>query len=107
MLARDALAALQAFSFPRNVRELENIPRARHYVDHQRRDARCEYPAPANAGDSFGYEYNKQSGTWRSFGGYRARGHYQGCGSGPLQRLKVLGMSFHALRYRIKKLGIE
>ncbi len=117
-LAEDALAALQTYSFPGNVRELENILERAitlstsgeiHSADIQLR------PTPAAGG--------------APSAGAPAAGHAAGAGAlgdqlDDIERdailkaleqtrynktaaAKILGMSFRALRYRIKKLGIE
>jgi two-component system response regulator PilR (NtrC family) len=109
-LARDALAALESYSFPGNVRELENIlERAITMSTGGEIRASDIQLRPSPAGASVG----------------------PAAGTGPLgdhlediereailkaleqtkynktAAAKVLGMSFRALRYRIKKLGIE
>ncbi len=111
-LAPDALGALKSYAFPGNVRELENILEraitlstsgAIHSGDIQLR------PTPASAA---------------AHGGETQHGAALGDHLEDIERdaivkaleqtrfnktaaAKVLGMSFRALRYRIKKLGIE
>ncbi len=111
-LAPDALGALKSYAFPGNVRELENILEraitlstsgAIHAGDIQLR------PTPASAA---------------AHGGETQHGAALGDHLEDIERdaivkaleqtrfnktaaAKVLGMSFRALRYRIKKLGIE
>jgi two-component system, NtrC family, response regulator PilR len=110
MLAKDALAALAAYAFPGNVRELENsLERAITL--------------------STGGEVSANDIQLRSTPSMPSVVNAQG--AGPLgdhlddierdailkaleqtrynktAAAKVLGMSFRALRYRIKKLGIE
>jgi two-component system response regulator PilR (NtrC family) len=102
VLGPDALAALETYNFPGNVRELENIlERAITLTtsgevsvrDIQLRSAQQPGPALGDHLEDIEREaivkaleqtrYNKTAAA------------------------KVLGMSFRALRYRIKKLGIE
>jgi two-component system response regulator PilR (NtrC family) len=110
MLGKDALAALQIYPFPGNVRELENI---------------LERAITLTAGGEVGVNDIQLRPTPATSGVVGA------ASAGPLgdhlddierdailkaleqtrynktAAAKVLGMSFRALRYRIKKLGIE
>ena len=85
---------------------------ARHHLEHERRD-QCRGHSTAalrRAEPSARRESASGGAVGRSSGGHRARRHRQGARTDPIQqdrRRKVLGMCFRALRYRIKKLGIE
>jgi two-component system response regulator PilR (NtrC family) len=110
-LAKDALASLEAYGFPGNVRELENILERAitlcttgeiRAVDIQLR------PTPGSAGPTSGIQNPAALGD-----------HLEVIERDAIMKAleqtrynrtaaaKVLGMSFRALRYRIKKLGIE
>jgi two-component system response regulator PilR (NtrC family) len=111
MLAKDALAALEAYGFPGNVRELENI---------LERAITLSTSGEIRAND---IQLRPPAGGPRampSAPGAEALGdHLEDIEREAIQRAleqtrhnktaaaKVLGMSFRALRYRIKKLGIE
>lgn len=127
-LSQDALAALSSYSFPGNVRELENILERAITLstggevgvnDIQLR------PAPAVAGGVSGAAAAGGAGSAGGVGGTAADGA-SGLGDqledierdaivkaleqtryNKTAAAKRLGMSFRALRYRIKKLGIE
>jgi two-component system response regulator PilR (NtrC family) len=111
MLGKDALAALEIYAFPGNVRELENIlERAITLTtqgeirasDIQLRPPPGAAPAAANSlssgalGDHL--EDIERDAIVRALEQTRFN---------KTAAAKVLGMSFRALRYRIKKLGIE
>jgi two-component system response regulator PilR (NtrC family) len=110
-LTDEALAALESYSFPGNVRELENILERAitlctsgevHAADIQLR------PTPASA-----------PGGGASMSVQALGNHLEGVERDAIIKAleqtrynktaaaKMLGMSFRALRYRIKKLGIE
>ena len=115
MLGKDALAALEAYAFPGNVRELENILERAitlttageiRAVDIQLRptvpgstgsaDASGAAPAGGALGDHL--EDIERDAIIRAL----EQSRYNKTAAA-----KALGMSFRALRYRIKKLGIE
>jgi two-component system response regulator PilR (NtrC family) len=111
MLAKDALSALESYAFPGNVRELENILERAITLstggeirlgDIQLRPNSTGTPAAANApgegalGDHL--EEIERDAILKALEQTRYN---------KTAAAKVLGMSFRALRYRIKKLGIE
>lgn len=111
MLGKDALAALQVYSFPGNVRELENILERAvtlstsgevSAADIQLRPATAGAPVASIAqndgplGDHL--EDIERDAILKALEQTRYN---------KTAAAKVLGMSFRALRYRIKKLGIE
>src|ERR1700688_2913984 len=111
MLSKDALAALEIYAFPGNVRELENIlERAITLTtggevsanDIQLRPTRADAPAAANT-QSAGALGNHLEDIERD----AIRRALEQTRYNKTAAAKVLGMSFRALRYRIKKLGIE
>jgi two-component system response regulator PilR (NtrC family) len=116
-LAKDALSALEAYAFPGNVRELENILERAitlttsgeiHVGDIQLRpspvtatsartaDGAANAPATGALGDHL--EDIERDAILKALEQTRYN---------KTAAAKVLGMSFRALRYRIKKLGIE
>jgi two-component system response regulator PilR (NtrC family) len=111
ILGKDALGALEAYAFPGNVRELENIlERAITLTaggeirasDIQLRPppagavAAQNLPAPGALGDHL--EDVERDAIIKALEQTRFN---------KTAAAKILGMSFRALRYRIKKLGIE
>jgi two-component system response regulator PilR (NtrC family) len=111
ILARDALAALETYSFPGNVRELENILERAITLstggeitaaDIQLRPTPAGSVAIDNAspGSALGdhLEDIEREAILKALEQTRYN---------KTAAAKVLGMSFRALRYRIKKLGIE
>jgi two-component system, NtrC family, response regulator PilR len=111
MLAKDALAALESYAFPGNVRELENILERAITLstsgeitaaDIQLRPTPAgsvaieNTPAGAPLGDHL--EEIEREAILKALEQTRYN---------KTAAAKVLGMSFRALRYRIKKLGIE
>jgi two-component system, NtrC family, response regulator PilR len=111
IIGKDALAALGVYGFPGNVRELENILERAitlstggevRATDIQLRPTTPGALAPANApsGGALGdhLEDIEREAILRALEQTRYN---------KTAAAKVLGMSFRALRYRIKKLGIE
>jgi two-component system response regulator PilR (NtrC family) len=111
MLAKDALAALETYSFPGNVRELENILERAITLstsgqvrasDIQLRPGPGGPPGSVNptTGSPLGdhLEDIERDAILKAL----EQSRYNKTAAA-----KVLGMSFRALRYRIKKLGIE
>jgi two-component system, NtrC family, response regulator PilR len=111
LLGKDALAALEVYTFPGNVRELENILERAITLssggevsagDIQLRPTRSETigssntPGAAPLGDHL--EDIERDAIRRAL----EQARYNKTAAA-----KALGMSFRALRYRIKKLGIE
>ena len=110
VLASEALAALETYAFPGNVRELENILE-RAITMSTRGEIRAAdiqlRPSPLGASAA------------PSAGGAPLGDHLEGVERDAILKAleqtrynktaaaKMLGMSFRALRYRIKKLGIE
>jgi two-component system, NtrC family, response regulator PilR len=113
-LGEDAIQMLKGYAFPGNVRELENVlERALTLctggvitADHirLRSGARAAVPMvappPANAGAGLGdqHEHIERNAIMRALEQTRYN---------KTKAAELLGMSFRALRYRIKKLGIE
>jgi len=111
ILGRDALAALESYAFPGNVRELENILERAitmstggeiHVQDIKLRPsslashAMADGPSSAPLGDHL--EDVEREAIVKALEQTRYN---------KTAAAKILGMSFRALRYRIKKLGIE
>jgi two-component system response regulator PilR (NtrC family) len=111
MLGKDALAALEVYAFPGNVRELENILERAITLstggevsasDIQLRPTRGDVPTVSNtqSGGPLGdhLEDIERDAIRKALEQTRYN---------KTAAAKALGMSFRALRYRIKKLGIE
>src|SRR5450631_3879804 len=112
MLGKDALAAFESYAFPGNVRELENILERAITLstsgeisasDIQLRPTRGDAPAAAANTQSGGALGNHLEDVERD----AIRKALEQTRYNKTAAAKVLGMSFRALRYRIKKLGIE
>jgi len=111
MLSKDALATFESYPFPGNVRELENILERAITLstggeisasDIQLRPTRGDAPTASNAqsGGALGDQLEDiERGAIRKA---LEQARYNKTAAA-----KALGMSFRALRYRIKKLGIE
>jgi two-component system response regulator PilR (NtrC family) len=115
MLSNDALAALESYAFPGNVRELENVLERAITLSMSGEVSASDIqlrPAPVLAvADP---PVNGNSTTAAALGDQLVdierdaivkaleKTRYNKTAAA-----KVLGMSFRALRYRIKKLGIE
>jgi two-component system response regulator PilR (NtrC family) len=109
MLGNDALVAFESYPFPGNVRELENILERAITLsttgeisvgDIQLRPGRGDTPAGSMAHGALG---NHLEDIERD----AIRKALEQARYNKTAAAKVLGMSFRALRYRIKKLGIE
>jgi two-component system, NtrC family, response regulator PilR len=111
MMGKDAIAALESYAFPGNVRELENI---------LERAITLSTGGEIGAGDiqlrpTPGGPTSSGAGTNPGALGDHLEDIERGAIVKALEQTrynktaaaKVLGMSFRALRYRIKKLGIE
>jgi two-component system response regulator PilR (NtrC family) len=112
VLAKDALSALKAYGFPGNVRELENILERAitlstsgeiRAADIELRAVATGAPAAAAAGANAGALGDHLEDIERE-AILKALEHSR---YNKTAAAKALGMSFRALRYRIKKLGIE
>jgi two-component system response regulator PilR (NtrC family) len=112
-LAKDAVAALESYAFPGNVRELENIlERAITLTtsgeitatDIQLRASAISAPpgTPVNAASNAPLGDHLEDIERDAIIKALEQTRYNKTAAA-----KVLGMSFRALRYRIKKLGIE
>jgi two-component system response regulator PilR (NtrC family) len=111
MLGKDALAALQVYAFPGNVRELENILERAVTLstsgevsasDIQLRPPPSGTAPTANAQSGGPLGDHLEDIEREAIVKALEQARYNKTAAA-----KVLGMSFRALRYRIKKLGIE
>jgi two-component system response regulator PilR (NtrC family) len=111
MLAKDAVAALEAYSFPGNVRELENILERAITLstsgevrasDIQLRPTPGGAVAAVNPAGSGALGDHLEDIEREAIVKALEQTRFNKTAAA-----KVLGMSFRALRYRIKKLGIE
>ncbi len=110
MLAREALAALESYSFPGNVRELENILERAitlcttgeiRLADIQLR------PSPVGSSSGAGSQPAPLGDHLEDIERDAIVNALEQTRYNKTAAAKALGMSFRALRYRIKKLGIE
>ncbi len=117
LLSKDALRALQSYGFPGNVRELENILERAITLSTGGEigvgDIQLRHSAPAGPGIAVG------PGAAGTAGAAALGDHLEDIERDAIVKAleqarynktaaaKALGMSFRALRYRIKKLGIE
>jgi two-component system, NtrC family, response regulator PilR len=111
MLAKDALAALASYSFPGNVRELENILERAITLSTSGEVRALDIQLRPTPGGSGPVEGAPSGGALED--------HLEDIERDSILKAleqtrynktaaaKLLGMSFRALRYRIKKLGIE
>jgi two-component system, NtrC family, response regulator PilR len=117
MMGKDALAALERYAFPGNVRELENIlERAITLTaggEISAADIQLRSPALGLAGAP-GADASDSSLAASALGDHlediereAIRKALEQTRYNKTAAAKILGMSFRALRYRIKKLGIE
>ncbi|HWX81942.1 MAG TPA: sigma-54 dependent transcriptional regulator [Steroidobacteraceae bacterium] len=110
MLAKDALTALESYAFPGNVRELENILERAITLstggeirlgDIQLRPNPAAAPAANAQGEGALGDHLEEIERDAILKALEQTRYNKTAAA------KVLGMSFRALRYRIKKLGIE
>src|SRR5450631_338989 len=112
MLSKDALAAFESYPFPGNVRELENILERAITLSTSGEISASDIQLRPTRGDAAAAAANTQSGG--ALGNHledverdAIRKALEQTRYNKTAAAKVLGMSFRALRYRIKKLGIE
>ena len=110
-LAKDALAALKAYAFPGNVRELENIlERAITLSTSGEVHASDIHLRPPSSSQSPGINPSGSAPLGDHLEDIERDAIVKALESTRYNKTaaaKVLGMSFRALRYRIKKLGLE
>jgi two-component system, NtrC family, response regulator PilR len=111
MLARDALGALESYAFPGNVRELENILERAITLSTSGEVRASDIQLRPTPGAPVGIANSSNGGALGD--------HLEDIERDAILKAleqtrynktaaaKLLGMSFRALRYRIKKLGIE
>jgi two-component system response regulator PilR (NtrC family) len=111
MLGKDALVALEAYAFPGNVRELENILERAitlstegeiRATDIQLRPPPGTISAPVNSSTTHALGDHLEDIERDAIVKALEQSRFNKTAAA-----KMLGMSFRALRYRIKKLGIE
>jgi two-component system response regulator PilR (NtrC family) len=111
MLGRDALAALETYAFPGNVRELENIlERAITLSGSGEISARDVQLRPTGSDVSSAVTAQTAGALGNHLEDIEReaiRKALEQTRYNKTAAAKILGMSFRALRYRIKKLGIE
>jgi two-component system response regulator PilR (NtrC family) len=112
MLAKDALASLEAYAFPGNVRELENILERAITLSTsgEVRAADIELRSVSTAGTSPAPNASNAGALGDHLEDIEREAILKALEQTRYNKTaaaKALGMSFRALRYRIKKLGIE
>jgi two-component system response regulator PilR (NtrC family) len=111
MLGKDALAALEAYAFPGNVRELENIlERAITLTTEgeiRSADIQLRPPPGATLGATSSSNIGALGDHLEDIERDAIVKALEQARFNKTAAAKALGMSFRALRYRIKKLGIE
>ena len=111
LLGKDALAALEAYAFPGNVRELENIlERAITLTTSGEVRAGDIQLRPTPAGSAAASHSSNAGALGDHLEDIERDAIIKALEQTRFNKTaaaKVLGMSFRALRYRIKKLGIE
>ncbi len=112
-IAPDALAALEAYRYPGNVRELENvIERAVTLCRHDRIDLDCLPPTVLGQGESADSSQIPEVGVDldRMISAYESgliREALDRTGGVKKKAAQLLGISFRSLRYRLEKLGLN
>jgi two-component system response regulator PilR (NtrC family) len=111
MLAKDALAALTVYGFPGNVRELENILERAITLSTSGEitvgDIQLRPTAPSSSGTIGSPAVGPLGDHLEDIERDAILKALEQTRFNKTAAAKVLGMSFRALRYRIKKLGIE
>ena len=115
-LSREATKALQCYAFPGNVRELENIlERALTLCDDSQITANdLQLPGISHNNTGSGHQTTLQTPDGVPLEDYlqsieknAIENALQQTGNNKTAAAKVLGITFRALRYRLKKLGME
>ncbi len=109
-LSKDALAALADYAFPGNVRELENILERAITLSTGGEVTAADIqlrPSAGHAGAAPGAGGNALGDHLEDIERDAILKALEQCRYNKTAAAKALGMSFRALRYRIKKLGIE
>jgi two-component system, NtrC family, response regulator PilR len=111
MLGKDALAALKLYAFPGNVRELENILERAITLSTSGEVSADDIQLRPTRADAAGASTTPSGGALgdhlEDIERDAIRKALEQARYNKTAAAKVLGMSFRALRYRIKKLGIE
>jgi two-component system response regulator PilR (NtrC family) len=110
ILGQDALKALEAYGYPGNVRELENILERAMTLSTGREVGVCDIqlrPTPAGTAPVAGASGGALGDHLEEIERDAIVKALEQTRYNKTAAAKVLGLSFRALRYRIKKLGIE
>jgi two-component system response regulator PilR (NtrC family) len=111
MLGKDALLALEAYTFPGNVRELENILERAITLSSTGEVSANDIQLRPNSTGGISPASSPQSAALgdhlEDIERVAIVKALEQCRYNKTAAAKALGMSFRALRYRIKKLGIE